>query len=133
MKKTIIALSTALLVVLSVPAFAGAKQDAVMNHYKKLAKGNFSASRGKAFFSAKHTGGKPATPSCTACHTQSPANTGHTRANKPISPMALSKTPDRFGDLKKVEKWFGRNCRSVLGRECTVQEKGDFLAFMFSQ
>ncbi len=133
MKKILLVLSTAVMVALAAPAFAGAKQDAVMDHYKKLAKGSFSASRGKAFFGATHTGGKPATPSCTSCHTKSPANTGHTRANKPIAPMAFSKSPDRFGELKKVEKWFGRNCRSVLGRECTVQEKGDFLAFMFSQ
>jgi hypothetical protein len=47
--------------------------------------------------------------------------------------MAVSKTPDRYTDPAKVEKWFQRNCQSVLGRECTAVEKGDFLTFMTSQ
>ena len=47
--------------------------------------------------------------------------------------MAVSVTPDRFTDLAKVEKWFRRNCNTVLGRECTPAEKGDFIAFMTSQ
>jgi len=47
--------------------------------------------------------------------------------------MAVSKTPDRYIDMKKVEKWFRRNCKSVLGRVCTSLEKGDFLTFMSSQ
>lgn len=133
MKTLIYALSATMLVTFSAPAFAGPKQDAVLSYYKELAKREFSASRGKAFFRAKQTGGKPATPSCTTCHTSSPENTGRTRVNKPIEPMALSKTPTRYSELKKVEKWFGRNCRSVLGRECTALEKGDYLTFMISQ
>ena len=114
---------------------AGPLQDKILQHYKSEAGSGteFSAKRGEAFFRATHTGGKPKTPSCTTCHTTSPGNKGKTRANKDIAPMALSKTPDRFSDLKKVEKWFRRNCRSVLGRECTPAEKGDFLAFMISQ
>jgi len=123
-----------IVLIFSAPALAGSSQDNIMNHYKNLAGGkSFSAKRGEAFFRAKHAGGKPATPSCTSCHTSSPKKPGKTRVNKVIEPMALSRTPDRFSDLKKVEKWFGRNCRSVLGRECTPQEKGDFLAFMTSQ
>ena len=95
--------------------------------------GGFSARRGRAFFMAKHSGGKPETPSCTACHTDSPLNAGRTRAGKTIAPMAPSKTPDRFSDPEKVEKWFRRNCKSVLGRACTPREKGDFIAYMISQ
>jgi len=70
------------------------------------------------------TGGKKPGP---------PRKTGKTRTGKPIKPMALSKTPDRYSDPEKVEKWFRRNCRSVLGRECTPVEKGDFITFMISQ
>jgi len=95
--------------------------------------GGFSAERGRAFFLARHKGGKPATPSCTTCHTDSPLKAGKTRTGKVIQPMAVSKTPDRYTDPEKVEKWFRRNCRSVLGRECTPREKGDFLTFMVSQ
>ena len=47
--------------------------------------------------------------------------------------MAASVTPKRYTDPAKVEKWFKRNCREVLGRECTVQEKGDWLSYMLSQ
>ena len=52
---------------------------------------------------------------------------------RPIEPMAVSVTPDRYTDPKKVAKWFRRNCKSVLGRECATLEKGDFLTFMISQ
>ena len=93
----------------------------------------FSAERGKAFFLAKHTGGKPNINSCTVCHTNNPRAPGHTRTGKVIKPMAVSVNPERFTDPRKVAKWFRRNCRTVLGRECTAQEKGDFITFMMSQ
>jgi hypothetical protein len=93
----------------------------------------FSAERGAAFFAATHTGGKPDTPSCTTCHGTSPQEPGKTRAGKVIAPLAMSKTPERYTDAAKVAKWFERNCMSVLGRECTAVEKGDFLTFMISQ
>ncbi|MCC2112594.1 MAG: DUF1924 domain-containing protein [Hyphomicrobiales bacterium] len=128
---------TALLGLTAIPvavAVAGPAQDAVIRHYAGKAKtGGFSAARGKKLFLASPGAGKPETPSCTSCHTTSPANAGRTRAGKPIEPLALSRTPGRYSDLSKVEKWFGRNCRSVLGRECTSQEKGDFLTFMTGQ
>lgn len=134
--KSLRLLAAATAVILSTAsAHAGPAQDKILKHYQDLAGADkaFSAERGKAFFLAKHSGGKPKTPSCTSCHTSSPLKTGKTRAGKDIKPMALSKTPDRYSDLKKVEKWFRRNCRSVLGRECTPVEKGDFLSFMISQ
>ena len=116
-------------------AVAGPAQNRILQHYKDLAGAGavFSAAAGKAFFLKQHSGGKPKTPSCKTCHTSSPLRKGKTRAGKDIAPMALSKTPDRFSDPKKVEKWFRRNCRSVLGRECTPQEKGNFLTFMINQ
>ncbi len=93
----------------------------------------FSADRGRALFLSSSANGKPETPSCTSCHSSDPNGFGETRAGKEIAPMALSKTPERYGDPKKVEKWFRRNCKSVLGRVCTSLEKGDFLTFMASQ
>jgi Domain of unknown function (DUF1924) len=90
----------------------------------------FSAERGHAFWTAAHTGGKPDTPSCTSCHMPDPMAEGQTRAGKQIAPMAVSKTPDRFTDSAKVEKWFGRNCNSVLGRDCTATEKGDVITYL---
>lgn len=93
----------------------------------------FSADRGKAFFEANPATGKPDTPSCTTCHTKDPLADGLTRAGKAIEPMAVSKTPGRYIDAAKVEKWFRRNCKSVLGRACSALEKGDFIAFMSSR
>ena len=92
-----------------------------------------SAERGRHFFLARPASGKSETPSCTSCHTNSPFKDGQTRAGKTIAPMALSKTPDRYSDPKKIEKWFRRNCKSVLGRVCSTREKGDFILFMTSQ
>jgi len=96
------------------------------------APGSFSAARGKALFLSHHTTGKPATPSCSTCHTKNPRNSGRTRAGKVIKPMAISRNPQRFTDPAKVAKWFRRNCKSVLGRPCTAQEKGDYITFMSS-
>lgn len=116
---------------------AGTAQQAILDHYAQEARTDqqsfpgFSAERGQAFFLA--TLGSGDTPSCSTCHTTDPASTGRTRVGKTIAPMAVSANPDRFTDLAKVEKWFRRNCNTVLGRECTSAEKGDFVAFMLSQ
>ena len=90
----------------------------------------FSASRGATFWQADHAGGKLETPSCTTCHTKDPTAEGRTRAGKAIAPMAISRTPDRFTDPAKVEKWFTRNCTSVLGRACLAAEKGDVISYL---
>jgi hypothetical protein len=116
-------------------ATAGTGLQAVLAHYAALAKAadpgfaGFSAARGQAFFLARHDVNRD-TPSCSTCHTTDPTRRGETRAGKAIDPMAVSVTPGRFSDPVKVEKWFRRNCDTVLGRECTPQEKGDFIAFM---
>jgi hypothetical protein len=93
----------------------------------------FSAERGEHLFRTNFTTGKPDTPSCTTCHTTDPRKTGQTRAGKDIEPMAASASPKRFNDREKAEKWFGRNCNNVLGRDCTATEKGDFITFMLTQ
>ena len=114
----------------------GSAQQAILDHYagEAQAAGDpvpaFSADRGKAFFLA--TKGTGDTPSCSTCHTPDPTSMGRTRVGKEIKPMAVSANPDRFTDPAKVEKWFRRNCNTVLGRECTPAEKGDFVAFMAS-
>lgn len=121
------------------PAPAQPARDALLADLAAQAKAaqpafaGFSAERGRALFLAKHSGGKPDTPSCTTCHTANPAATGETRAGKPIEPLAVSVNPTRYTDPEKAAKWFGRNCTSVLGRDCTPLEKGDFLTFMSAQ
>ncbi len=124
---------TVLALGITLPAFAN--QQNILEGYKAQIKNfqSFSDQRGHNLFSSSPATGKPETPSCTTCHTSRPTDAGRTRAGKDISPMALSKTPERYTDPKKVEKWFRRNCNSVLGRECTPQEKGDFVTFMLTQ
>ena len=91
-----------------------------------------SPDRGRALFTGTHTGGKPETPSCITCHTSNLKGRGKTRAGKVIEPMALSVNPARLTDSAKVAKWFRRNCKTVLGRECTASEKADVIAFLMS-
>ena len=120
-------------------AAPGPAQQAQLNTYSALAKAadpafaGFSAERGKTLFLAKFTSGKADTPSCTTCHTADPKKPGQTRAGKAIEPMAISMKADRYSVPAETEKWFGRNCDSVLGRACTPLEKGDFITFMVGQ
>ncbi|MBX6370388.1 MAG: DUF1924 domain-containing protein [Rhodospirillales bacterium] len=91
----------------------------------------FSAARGEALYSGTHRGGNPATPSCTTCHTADPTATGkHQKTGRAIEPIAVSANPTRFTDPGEVEKHFARDCKNVLGRDCTAEEKGDFITFL---
>ena len=89
----------------------------------------FSAVRGEAFFKAKHGNEW----SCASCHTENPAVLGkHAKTSKDIQPLAPSANTERFTDEAKVAKWFKRNCKDVLDRVCTPQEKGDVLTYLFT-
>ena len=115
------------------PAFAGDTTPAdQIARFSAEAGQPADAARGKALFTANHTGGKPDTPSCTTCHTNDPRKGGKARTGKAIEPMAPSANPARFTDTAKVDKWFGRNCNSVLGRDCTALEKADVIAWLAS-
>ena len=133
--KYIVVTITLMLSFHSIPLHAGGVDD-LINHYAAQVKSEtqsfagFDSNRGKDLFLKEFTTGKKATPSCTSFHTNNTTQSGKTRAGKPIEPMAVSVNPTRYQTLKKVEKWFRRNCKSVLGRECTPTEKGDFLSFM---
>ncbi len=138
-KHGVFVISLFLAVQVAPPAHADPARDDILGGFATGAKGvdpafaGFSVERGKTLFFAEHVGGKPKVPACTVCHTEDPRSTGETRAGKPIDPIAVSKTPARFTDPKKVAKWFRRNCNTVLGRECTPVEKGDFITFMAGQ
>ena len=89
----------------------------------------FDASRGEQFFKSQHGGDW----SCSSCHTDNPAASGkHVVTEKLIEPMAPSANPERFTNAVKVEKWFKRNCKDVVKRECTALEKGDVLTYLLS-
>jgi mono/diheme cytochrome c family protein len=86
-----------------------------------------SAQRGQQFFTSKH--GQEW--SCASCHGQTPTGAGkHASTGKTIAPLAPAFEPTRFTDAAKTEKWFRRNCKDVLSRECTPAEKADVMAFL---
>ncbi|RDH86694.1 MAG: hypothetical protein DIZ78_07260 [endosymbiont of Escarpia spicata] len=72
--------------------------------------------------------------SCVDCHGNNLKLPGkHIRTGKVIEPLAPSVNPKRFTDQRKVEKWFTRNCKWTMGRECSSQEKGDLLVYLSGQ
>jgi hypothetical protein len=88
-----------------------------------------NAARGQTFFNAKHGGEW----SCASCHGQPPTQEGkHASTGKPIAPLAPAFNPKAFTDTAKVDKWFRRNCKDVLARECSAGEKADVLAYLSS-
>jgi hypothetical protein len=68
---------------------------------------------------------------CSTCHHDDLRRSGkHAVTGKVIEPLAPSANPKRLTDPEHIEKWFTRNCKWTLGRECTPQEKGDFLVMI---
>lgn len=89
-----------------------------------------SAKRGEAFFRQRFAISDKM-PGCTSCHTDNPLHAGqHAVTGKAIRPLAVAANAERISDPAKVEKWFGRNCKEVVGRACTPGEKADFVAFV---
>jgi len=123
------------LVLLAAPAaFAGTPAD-LLGGYEAQARradpayAGASAQRGAAMYRRDGPGGGAAT--CASCHSPDPRGPGrHARTGKAIEPLAPAANPARLADGAKAEKWFGRNCRDVLARECTPQEKADFVRFL---
>ena len=139
LKRGLILAGLATFVGVAAYAAAGPAQKTLIERYAALAKtkdpafAGFSGDAGRAFFFAEQTGGSGEANSCTVCHSPDPRKVGQTRAGQAIDPIAVSANPKRLTDYATVEKWFRRNCDTVLGRECTVIEKGNFLTFMSGQ
>ncbi len=107
----------------------------LLKNYQQLAKTDnaafvsFNAARGQQFFNSKHGNDW----SCSSCHTTNPKQLGkHDLTGRTIQPMAPIANPQRFTDFAKSEKWFRRNCKDVLSRECSAQEKGDVISYLLS-
>ncbi len=126
-------LVTALILAMPLSLQAGAISDLQANYQAKGA-GPFSAVAGEKLWSKSFTDAKSGKMrNCTTCHTADLTKLGkHVRTGKVIEPMAVSVNAKRFTEVKKIKKWFVRNCKWTFGRECTAQEKGDFLAFFSS-
>jgi hypothetical protein len=106
----------------------GATPAELLQQWRSSSTQSFSAARGDAFFHAQQ-----GEWSCSTCHTSNPRNLGkHKITGKVIEPLAPSANAKRFTDAAHVEKWFKRNCKDVVGRECTATEKGDVLTYLMS-
>lgn len=124
---------TALLMTVPLVAQADVIAD-LQASYQAEGAGNFTAAAGEAFWNKTFVDAKSGEErSCATCHTSDPKQAGkHATTGKAIDPMAPSVHAERFTDVAKINKWFIRNCKWTLGRECTAQEKGDVLAFIKS-
>jgi hypothetical protein len=130
--KSIIGVSLALLIASTANANV---VDNLIQQYKTAGAGQFKADKGKQLWTQVYKNNKKgAKRSCAVCHTKDLRKTGqHTKTKKPIDPLGPSVNSERLTDVKKINKWFKRNCKWTLGRECTAQEKGDFLMYIRSQ
>ena len=118
-------------------AFCGtaAKADVVadlLKQYERQGASAFASARAEAMwtqpFADTKTGEKRR---CSSCHHDDLRRSGkHAVTGKVIEPLAPSANPKRLTDPEHIEKWFTRNCKWTLGRECTAQEKGDFLVMI---
>ena len=100
---------------------------AQLAHWQAQAGAPGQAERGQAFFTARHGNEL----SCASCHGAPPtAAARHASTGKPIAALAPAFNAERFTDTAKVDKWFKRNCKDVLSRECSAAEKADLLAYL---
>lgn len=119
---------------LSLAAEVPSAVNVLLQSYLASGASEFSAERGKIAWQKKMTPKPGQEASCSTCHGTDLKQKGeHAKTHKVIDPMAISIQSDRYQDVKKIKKWFKRNCKWAWGRECTSQEKGDFLAYLTSQ
>jgi hypothetical protein len=97
-----------------------------------------SASAGKVFFNRQLMQFKGENPgkavACASCHTSNPADQGlHIVTKKPIKPLSPAINPKRFSSIKTVEIKFTKHCNEVVGSDCTLQEKGNYIAYLLTE
>ncbi|AWV00492.1 cytochrome C [Burkholderia sp. JP2-270] len=101
----------------------------LLDGYTAKAGSSAVPSRGQQFFTSRH--GRDW--GCATCHGSTPTGQGrHVVTSKTIEPLAPAFNPARFTDKARTEKWFRRNCKDVVGRECSAIEKADVLSWLMS-
>lgn len=102
---------------------------AQLERWRAEAKAPADAAQGKVFFNRQHGNEW----SCASCHHTPPTTEGkHANTGKAIAPLAPAFNAKAFTDTAKVDKWFRRNCKDVLSRECTASEKANVLAYLLA-
>ncbi len=109
--------------------------DNMFSEYKQNGVTNISGKQGEALWTKTFKSNKTGQlRSCATCHTANLKKTGkHAKTGKLIEPMALSANRKRYTKVKKIKKWFKRNCKWTIGRECSAQEQADILAYLIKQ
>lgn len=134
--------TTPLLIIMIASSFTSlttvASADAVADlqaRYRMQGANTFSAAAGEAQWNRSSTDARTGeVRRCSTCHQSDLSQTGkHATTGKTIAALSPRANPERLTDTAKIEKWFTRNCKWTFGRECTAQEKGDFLAFIKSR
>ena len=130
--KILTTVMTASVLLLAQSASASPAVDAMLKVYSDAGAGPFSAEAGQRMWTETHNNAQaPVERRCSGCHSNNLSNEGeHVKTKKLIKPMAPAVNAKRLTDTKKIEKWFMRNCKWTLGRECSAQEKGDFLLYI---
>jgi hypothetical protein len=159
MQQALFSVAVALLAA-AAPAHAG-PPDALLERYGREAQqadpafAGFSAERGRAFYYDRHPLPGVGAVSCASCHRRNPRDEirwhrvevlcrachvindeehpDPAEAKKRvIGPFAPAANPERFADAEKVERYFRTNCRMLLQRECSAQEKGDLITWLLT-
>ncbi len=114
----------------SAPAMAGDTTAAAqLQRWSAEAGAPGNAAKGQTLFTTKQGGEW----SCASCHGQPPTQPGkHASTGKAIDPLAPAFNARAFTDAARADKWFRRNCKDVLSRECTAAEKADVLAYLIN-
>ncbi len=107
----------------------------LIKSYQSQGAKSANALRGEQFWNKTFSGKAPFTErSCKSCHTANLKNKGeHIRTGKELKPLAPSINKLSLSKVKKVNKWFKRNCKWTTGKECSAQQKADILAFIKQQ
>ena len=137
MKKLLISLVTTSFLITQVSSVMAddATVNMLMKSYQLQGAKTGNALHGQQFWNKTFSGKAPYTErSCKSCHTANLKNKGeHIRTGKELKPMAPSINSLSLSKVKKVNKWFKRNCKWTTGKECSAQEKADILAFIKQQ
>jgi len=107
----------------------------LLSEYAAQGASNPTVQQGEQLWSKKFKGaGKFPERSCSACHTTNLKQAGrHVKTKKVIEPMAPSVNAERLSSTRDIKKWFKRNCKWTLGRECTASEKASLLTYIKQQ
>ena len=94
----------------------------------------FDSKRGEKIFTSTHIGKKGKEISCVTCHTSNLNNNGENIfTGKTIESLSPKTNPNRFTQIKEIEKWKKRNFNDVYNREGTALEKGDVTTYIINK